>query len=218
MIRENIPAEELLSKAHSIGQYYGFTPLSTITAAARGNISINKNKTDTLSNVSLDPIAETIASFLKQCRNAACVPTQRQPLFIWHTNIAHGRPAQKKAVVQFHALGSDRAIADAIVIRALIALVRDLYHEEPVVHINSMGDKETRARYVRELTNFFKKRAESLPEECAVRAKQDVLHAAEMLIASSPPLAPPIVQKTCLPQQNTSLTRAGSDLRTFLNI
>ena len=82
---------------------------------------------------------------MKQCQNTQCAPTPRQPLFIWHTNITPGRPAQKKATVQFHALGTDRALADALIIRALIALVRDLFHEEPVVRVNSMGDKETRA-------------------------------------------------------------------------
>jgi histidyl-tRNA synthetase len=46
-----------------------------------------------------------------------------------------------------------------------------------------MGDKETRARYARELSTFFKKRAETLPEECTSRAKQDVFHAAELTIA-----------------------------------
>ncbi len=183
MMRDTIPAEELLNKARAVGQYYGFTPLSTLTAAARGTARAKTNYPDTLANVSLDPIAETVVSFLKQCRNAACAPTQKQPLFIWHTNIAQGRPAQKKATIQFHALGADRAIADAVVIRALIALIRDLYHEEPVVRINSMGDKETRARYARELSNFFKKRSSTLPEECLTRAKQDVLLAAELIIA-----------------------------------
>jgi histidyl-tRNA synthetase len=90
---------------------------------------------------------------------------------------------QKKIILQFHALGTDRAIADAVVIRALFALSRDLFHEEPIIRINSMGDKETRARYVRELGVFFKKRVCVLPEECIERAKRDVLLAAEYAIA-----------------------------------
>ena len=182
MMRDTIPAEELLNKAHAVGQYYGFTPLSAITAAA-GRRSGGKAKyPEAVTALALDSVAETVASFLKHCQNASCAPTQRQPLFIWHTNISPGRSVQKKAVIQFHALGSDRAIADAVVIRALIALVRDLFHQEPTVRINSMGDKETRARYARELSNFFKKRSESLPEECVARAKQDVFHAAELAI------------------------------------
>jgi len=181
MTRDTIPADELLHKAHAIGQYYGFTPLSALTLKARG-LRKQTGYPESLAALALDPVAETVASFLKQCRNIEHVPSPRQPLFIWHTNIAPGRPAQKKATIQFHALGTDRAIADVVVIRALIALVRDLFHEEPVVRINSMGDKETRARYARELGNFFKKRANVLPEECITCAKRDAVEAAELAI------------------------------------
>jgi histidyl-tRNA synthetase len=182
MIREIVPADEILHKAHAVGQYYGFTPLSAIAAKSRGNIKKNVGYPDSLNNVVLDPYAETVAAFLKQCRHIDPLPSARQPLFLWHTNIAPGRPAQKRATVQFHALGADRAIADAVIIRAMAALTRDLYHEEPVIRVNSMGDKETRARYARELGVFFKKRATTLPEECITRAKSDTFTAAEYVI------------------------------------
>lgn len=186
MIRDAISADELLHKAHTVGQYYGFTPLSTLTLKARGQRKPSAYP-DTLNQLALDPTAETVANFLKQCRNIAHTPTPRLPLFIWHTNIAAGRPAQKKATVQFHALGTDRAIADVVIIRAIVALVRDLFHDEPVVRINSMGDKETRARYARELGNFFRKRSNTLSEECLLRAKRDALEAAEFVIAHECP-------------------------------
>lgn len=182
MMREMIPAEELLSKARAVGQYYGFMPLIALTVKKRGTQKVRPSYPDALATLALDPVAEVMASFLRQCQNTECAPTARQPLFIWHTNIAPGRPAQKKATIQFHALGSDRPLADALIIRALIALVRDLYHEEPTVRINSMGDKETRARYARELGNFFKKRGNSLPEECVAQAKCDTFAAAELAI------------------------------------
>ncbi|HCR52531.1 TPA: hypothetical protein DIV48_02675 [Candidatus Kaiserbacteria bacterium] len=182
MTRDTIPAEELLHKARAIGQYYGFTPLSHVTSSARGSARSKERYPDAVTALALDSVADTVASFLRQCQKAGCTPTTRQPLFLWHTNIAPGRPAQKRAVIQFHALGSDRAIADAVVIRALLALARDLFHEEPTLHINSMGDKETRARYARELAIFFKKRSETLPEECTERAKHDVFLAAEFAI------------------------------------
>ena len=98
MTRDTVPAEEILSKAHAVGQYYGFVPLSTIAAKSRGNVKKNAGYPETLANISLDPIALTVASFLKQCRHIEPVPSARQPLFIWHTNIAPGRPAQKKAI------------------------------------------------------------------------------------------------------------------------
>lgn len=182
MMREVIPADELLHKAHVVGQYYGFTPLSSLTAARRGRAK-GGAPGDALDALNLDPVAETVAGFLKQFQHIELLPSPRQPVFVWHTNIALGRPAPKRAVVQFHALGADRPLSDTVIIRAAIALARDLFHEEPVLRINSMGDKETRARYARELVNFFKKHATTLPEECSARAKHDAFLAAELAVA-----------------------------------
>lgn len=185
MMRETIPAEEVLHKATTVGQYYGFTPFAALTLKARGTAKKTSIHPDALSGLTLDPVAEMVSGFLKQFQNVEYTPALRQPLFVWHTNIAAGRPSPKKATVQFHAIGTDRALSEVIIIRALLALVRDLFHEEPVVRINSMGDKETRARYARELANFFKKRATTLPEECITCARRDTFEAAELMIAQN---------------------------------
>lgn len=182
MTRDAIPAEEILTKARTIGQYYGFTPLTALTEKTRGAHKAKVPYPTALEHMALDPTAEIFASFLRQCQDIVLSPLPRQPLFIWHTNITPGRPAQKRAIVQFHAFGADRALADAVIIRALVALARDLFHEEPALRINSMGDKETRARYARELSNFFKRRAGILPEECVTHARRDPFAAAELTI------------------------------------
>ena len=183
MIRETIPVNEVLSRAVAVGQYYGFTPLSTLAARTRGAAQVKIPELDSLSGIAFDPTAQTVASFLRQFQKTGLAPNARQPLFVWHTNIAPGRPAPKKTVVQFHAIGTDRVLADTVVIRAMLALARDLFGEEPIVRVNSMGDKETRARYTRELGVFFRKRADTLPEECTNCAKRDAVEAAELTIA-----------------------------------
>lgn len=180
-MRETIPAEEVFTKAFAVGQYYGFVPLTSLTERVRGVARLKETHPEALAKLTLDPTAEATVQFLKQCRSAGLAPTLRQPHFVWHTNIAPGRAAPKKTVVQFHALGSDRALAEAVLIRAAIALVRDLFHEDVTVRINSMGDKETRARYAKELNSYFKKRADTLPEDCVTCAKRDTLEAAEMI-------------------------------------
>src|SRR3989344_5726752 len=193
MMRSVIPADELLTKARAIGQYYGFIPLASLTAPARHRVTpvgevvpgpvATKLPVTLPESLVLDPTAEIMVSFLKQFRGALQIPNPRQPLFVWHTNITPGRPAPKKAIIQFHALGADRALADAVVIRALLALARDLFHEDFSVRVNSMGDRETRARYARELGNYFRKHASTLPENCVACSKLDLLEAAELAIA-----------------------------------
>lgn len=182
MMRATIPADEILKKAHAIGQYYGFTSLAELSSK-RPKAERKSNVPEAPASLSLDTTAQAVANFLRQCAQLNVAPSSRTPLFAWHSNITAGRPSPKKAMVEFHAIGTDRALADAVVIRAFMALVRDLYHEEPIVRINSMGDKETRARYARELGTFFKKRAAVMPEECLTCAKRDAIEAAELAIA-----------------------------------
>jgi hypothetical protein len=82
MMRETIPTNELLNKAHAIGQYYGFTPLSTLTAKTRGSNKAKIPYPEALAAMSLDPIAETVAGFLRQCQHIQPIPSTRQPLFL----------------------------------------------------------------------------------------------------------------------------------------
>lgn len=181
MQRDAFHAEDVLKKVHAVGQYYGFTPFTTLAEATRGTHT-KVGYPENFPLDSLDHTAQAMASFLKQCKEANVAPVETAPLFVWHTNIASGRPAPRQALIQFHAIGADRAIAEAVIIRALRALVQDLYKEEPVVRINTLGDKETRARFARELGNFFKKRAHAIPEDCVNCAKKDVFEAADLLI------------------------------------
>lgn len=184
MMRDSIQAEEVLKRSHAIGQYYGFTPFAMAAAKMRGTMPSGRvQHPPELETMAFDPVAESVVSFLKKCRESGLAPQPRQPMFLWHSNIASGRPAPKASVVQFHAIGADRAIADAVIIRALRALVQDLFKEESVIRINTLGDKETRARFARELSNFFKKRGDTLPEECMACAKRDPFEAAEYLIS-----------------------------------
>jgi len=186
MTHGTVPGEELLAKSVSIGQYYGFLPFTGLTNPIRGQIQkVTLPDARAGIDVENDPIAEIVTSFLKRCQRLGCTPSAKQPLFVWHANITPGRPIQKRTIIQFHALGTDRAIADTVVIRALLSLVRDTFHTEPLVRVNSMGDRETRARYARELGLFFKKRAGILPEECLVTARQNVFEAAKLAIAHS---------------------------------
>ncbi len=175
-----IDPSDVLKRAHAVGTYYGFTPLSQALAKQRGQGKMPAMSGPALD--ALDPVAREVAGFLKRVQNTGHTPVTTRPLFLWHTNIAAGRSAPRQLIIQFHAVGADRAIADAVLIRAVRSLVADISKTEPVLRINSMGDKETRARLARELTNFFRRRAATLSEECIACARTDVFAAAEMLL------------------------------------
>jgi histidyl-tRNA synthetase len=178
-----LKAEDVLRRAHAVGNYYGFLPLASLTALKRG-AGTKLPFPDTLALDTLDATAQTVATFLKQVRDGGLTPSSLQPLFVWHSNAAAGRPAPKQLVIQFHAIGADRAIADAVLIRAVRALASDLHKGELTLRLNSMGDRETRNRFSRELGVYFRKRGPVLPSECVDCAKRDVFEAAELLVGS----------------------------------
>lgn len=171
--------DDILKRTSAIGTYYGFTSLAS---AAAGKKSLQRVPyPESLVLDTLDSNAREVAGFLKHVRDAGLTPSAAQPLFLWHTNAAAGRPAPKQLVIQFHAIGVEHAIADAVLIRAVRALMQDLGKGPLTIRINSMGDKETRGRFARELNTFFRKHGSALPENCVNCAKRDIFEAAELL-------------------------------------
>jgi histidyl-tRNA synthetase len=174
--------DDVLKRAAAIGSYYGFTSLASL-ASKKG--SSRAPYPDTLKLEALDAQARDAAGFLKHVRDACLSPSAAQPLFIWHTNAASGRPAPKQIVIQFHALGTERAIADAVLMRAVRALLQDLVREDLSIRINSMGDKETRSRYLRELNVFTRRQGHLLPEDYLEQARCGDLFGACMNLCKS---------------------------------
>lgn len=180
MSTSQLRPDDILRRASAIGTYYGFTSLSS--AAAKKKSSAKAPYPENFSVDTLDTHAKEVAAFLKHVRDAGLAPSSQTPLFLWHTNAAPGRPAPKQIVVQFHVLGVDHAIADAVLIRAVRSFMGDIGKHEPSLRLNSMGDKETRSRFARELTHFFRRQSQNLPEDCVNCAKRDVFEAAELLV------------------------------------
>lgn len=170
--------DEVLKRAAAVGSYYGFSSLSSVTAK---KLSSRAPYPESIQLDALDPAAREVVGFLKHVRDAGLTASITHPLFLWHSNVAPGRPAPKQVIIQFHALGTERAIADAVLMRAVRALLQDLSKEDLSIRINSMGDKETRSRFARELGTFFRKHGAVLPEPCVTCAKRDVFEGAEML-------------------------------------
>ncbi len=172
---------DILKRAHAIGNYYGFAPLSSLTHAKRGQ-GAKAPYPDGYALDTLDPQAKEVVALLKQVRDSGMAPSAAQPLFFWHSNAAQGRPAPKQIVIQFHVLGVEHAIGDAVLIRAVRAFMQDLVKADPKLRLNSMGDKETRSRYAREFAQFTRKHGNALPVECIEKAKSgNVIEAASML-------------------------------------
>lgn len=71
-------------------------------------------------------------------------------------------------------IGADKSIAEAILIQTSLAILKDAGETDLHVEINSIGDKESLARFMREITAYYRKHINDLPAKCRETLKSDV--------------------------------------------
>ncbi|MBP6855214.1 MAG: histidine--tRNA ligase [Candidatus Pacebacteria bacterium] len=178
-------------KAQEVSMYYGFKPIETpileqeevFTSSIGEGTDIVDKEMYTLKTKGGDKLAmrpEHTASLMRayiehgmQNMPQPVMHYQYGPVFR-HDNPQKGRYRQ---FWQFDAdiLGSEKSIMDALAIRTGITILEEAGASNLSVDINSIGDKECRGAYIRELTNYYKKHINVLPAIDRERLKTNPL-------------------------------------------
>lgn len=178
-------------KAQEVAVYYGFKPIETpilehestfTTAVGVGTDIVDKEmytlKTKGGDQLAMRPeqTAGVMRSYIEEGMQA--LP---QPVMLYHSGpvFRHDNP-QKGRYRQFYqfdvdAIGSEKSILDALVIKTVYTILEEAGGPNLVVTLNSIGDKESRPQYIRELTNYYKKHLSELPEIDRERLKTNPL-------------------------------------------
>lgn len=166
-------------KAQEVAVYYGFKPIDTpmlehdkvfTSGIGEGTDIIDKEmytlKTKGGDHLALRP--EHTASLMRAYIEHG-MQTIPQPVMFYqygptfrHDNPQRGRYRQ---FFQFDldSLGSDKSIMDALVIKVGMSILEEAGATNLSISINSIGDKECRGAYLKELTSYYKKNISSLP-------------------------------------------------------
>lgn len=165
-------------KAQEVAVCYGFTPIETpilehektfTTAIGAGTDAIDKEmyslKTKSGDHLAMRPegTAGVMRAYIE--RGMINLP-QPQMFYYYGPFFRHDKPqrGRYRQLYQFglEAIGSDKSIMDALLIRTTITILEEAGAKDLVVQINSMGDKEDRVSYIKELTSYYKKHIEDL--------------------------------------------------------
>ncbi len=178
-------------KAQEVAVYYGFKPIDTpiveqeelfVTSIGIGTDAIDKEmytlKTKGGDHLALRPehTAGLMRSYIEHGMQALPQPVlfyNYGPIFR-HDNPQKGRYRQ---FWQFDmdAIGSEKSILDALVIKTAWTILQEAGAQNLSVDINSIGDKDCRAAYIRELVNYYKKHMNVLPPVDRERLKVNPL-------------------------------------------
>ncbi len=93
------------------------------------------------------------------------IDLETQPVALHFRKPIPGSLLKKKPSVEmygFEIMGSNRSTSEALLIKCILAVLEDLGHEDIYIDINTIGDRESMARFERELGNHYRKNAHTL--------------------------------------------------------
>lgn len=190
-------------KAQEVSTYYGFKPIETpilekeevfTTTVGLGTDIIDKEmynlRTKGGDKLALRPegTASSIRAYLE---NGMLSLPQPVMLYYYGPFFRHDNP-QRGRYRQFYQfglemIGSEKSIADATIIKVATIILEEAGAKNLTVEINSIGDKECRPQYVRELTSYYKKHINQVCNSCRQRIKENPLR---VLDCKDPKCAP----------------------------
>lgn len=173
-------SQEHLDKIGEVAFYYGFAPKKS-PSITKADLDAAK---DILEGDYIDDESEKHGKLplhaeekiaLMRMYHEEEMHALPQPVMLYFKDPCRG--AVKKGGFQRYAdlevLGTSGPIAEASLIQAARAMLKEEGYENTVVEVNSIGDRESAARFVRELTNYYRKNINEMTPEARQLFKED---------------------------------------------
>ncbi|MCX6755476.1 MAG: histidine--tRNA ligase [Candidatus Nomurabacteria bacterium] len=191
MNEEYYSFQGFFEKAQEVAIYYGFKPIETpimeheetfTSGIGEGTDIIDKEmytlKTKGGDHLALRPehTGSLMRAYIEQGMQNMPQPVmfyQYGPVFR-HDNPQKGRYRQFNQF-DLDSLGSEKSIMDALIIKAGMSILEEAGATNLSIDINSIGDKECRNGYIKELVNYYKKHIGDLPAIDRERLKTNPL-------------------------------------------
>ncbi|HET8575426.1 MAG TPA: histidine--tRNA ligase [Candidatus Paceibacterota bacterium] len=183
--------EGFMEKASEIAMYYGFTPIETpilenievfTSGVGEGTDIVDKEmyelKTKGGHHLVLRPegTAAIMRSYIENGMQSWPHPVMlyyKGPLFR-HESPQRGRYRQFYTF-GLEALGSSKSIMDATIIHTTVTILHEAGIKNLCVEINSIGSKESREKYTKELISYYRKHLNEMPPDAQKRLKKNPL-------------------------------------------
>ncbi|HEX9608664.1 MAG TPA: His/Gly/Thr/Pro-type tRNA ligase C-terminal domain-containing protein [Candidatus Paceibacterota bacterium] len=191
-------------KASSVASYYGFIPLSELLRRygmqKRVRVALD-------AHTRRDPFIGDTHALMTACAERGAIKKD-VPLFLYHINSDCGDNTfcehHRKAIrFSLFAFGIDKSIAEAMVLHATTAILQEAGVPTYRVYVNSIGDRDSTAKYVREAQNYLRKHLNDMPVSLQTAFRRDLFQALDSIIVKGHPL------RDALPRPMQFLTDAS---------
>ncbi|MEI7513234.1 MAG: His/Gly/Thr/Pro-type tRNA ligase C-terminal domain-containing protein [bacterium] len=143
-------------KAYTIAQYYGFEGIFS-PEITKADESIAKTlKKPHPENTEQELRMPSIESRISLVRHylEGTLTKETQPAIVYYETAGTKRGSKN---INLNILGSTKSIAEATLIKATLAILKEYGHKNLSIEINSVGEKDSISRFSKEIVNYFKK-------------------------------------------------------------
>ncbi|MDD5152661.1 MAG: histidine--tRNA ligase [Candidatus Pacebacteria bacterium] len=189
--REYYSYQGLFEKASEVAIYYGFRPIETpilereavFTSSLGVGTDIRDKEMYVLKTKGGERLAMrpegTAGAMRAYIENGMQALPQPVMLYYYGPFFRHENPqkGRLRELRQFglEIIGTPKSIMDALIIRTTTLILEEAGFKNLCVEINSIGDKECRGGYIRELINYYKKHIDELCANCKDRMRTSPL-------------------------------------------
>lgn len=173
-------AQEHLDKIGEVAVYYGFTP-SKSPCITKNDLMAGKDimegddiddETEKHGRLPLHVEEKIGVLRLYEEQNMNSMP---QPVMMYFKDPCRGahRKSSYPRYADLEILGQSGSIAEATLIQATRAMLAEEGYTETSVEINSIGDRDSIAKFTRELVSYYRKNINEMTPECRQLFKRD---------------------------------------------
>lgn len=171
-----------IDEAMEAAIYYGFSPIETPIIEkidfdkASELFEENSAPRGPIVSRPMETILEEKSSLLRYYVEKNLIAEPQPIMFSYRDDGSSNK--QKKTAAKHQSLnlqmfGSGKSISEIVLIKTALALLSDSGIEDISVDINSIGDKESTNKFVRELANYYRKNINKMSPHCRQLFKKD---------------------------------------------
>jgi histidyl-tRNA synthetase len=181
VLRRKQSSADFFKQAGATAGYYGFLPLGNVSARIE---QARKEKLERLTpipnsvpNRSSDLIGSEFSKTIRACGEQGFL-SRKQPTLFFHTTFDFMKKTPERSPIKtfafgLHAYGANQSVGEAVVLKTALSILEELGEDNMTVYVNSIGDRDSKARFAREITAALRKRANDLPPQVELLLRED---------------------------------------------
>lgn len=180
-------AQTFFNRSIGVAEHYGFCNVDDLAIEERTSRATDALETPATEQGMYDHhvVAHALA------RLAESVELKKRNALMFYTPSVLRDPARPSSTISaltINSVGSPDPLSEIVTFRCAASILTELGAENPVVRVNSLGDSDSAARFLREVGNQLRARIRDLPESYQELLRHDVKTAIATLYEARHPI------------------------------